>query len=259
MDIKLPSDVIFKIMEVPITNGVLSAGLVSLLLISFALVVRMNLSLVPGRLQLSVEMVLGYFMGQIEGAYRSERLAKILMPFFLTTFFFLAVMNQFSVLPLVNQIVVDNGGDLTPLFRTATTDMSLPFAMALFVVIVSQVWAFILHPIRHIGNYFRFHVFFKMKSIKELPFAIIEFLLGFLDIIGEIAKVVSLSARLFGNIFAGEVMYVVIVGLASFTQFLLPIPFVVLSIFSGFVQAFVFAFLSLQFMAITLDGVADES
>lgn len=242
---------------IPITNSILAALLVSVLIIVIAVVMRLQLSLVPGRLQLSLEMILGYFLDQLEGSYKSEKKARILLPFFLTLFLFLMFMNQFSIFPLVNELVVSTGEGTVKLLRISTSDMSLPFAMALFVVLTSQVWAFVMHPIKHVSNYFRFHVFFQMKSIKELPFVIIEFLLGFLDIIGEIAKVISLSARLFGNIFAGEVMYLVIISLASFTQFVFPIPFVVLGIFSGFVQAFVFAFLSLQFMAITLDGVSE--
>jgi F-type H+-transporting ATPase subunit a len=88
--------------------------------------------------------------------------------------------------------------------------------------------------------------------------AFVEAFVGLLNIVGEMAKVVSLAARLFGNVFAGNVMVVVIIGLSAFTQFLVPIPFLVLSIFSGLVQAFVFTLLSIQFIALSIDGAMDE-
>jgi len=260
ISISLKSDVIVELFGViPITNSVLAAVFTSLLLILVALIVRAGSGIVPSKLQLIAEMTVGYFNDQMKVAYKKDKRAKMLLPFYLTMFLFLIFVNQFSVLPLVNQLVVEGtSGDIVSLFRTGSTDLSLPLAMALFVVITSQVWAFAMHPIRHVGNYFRFHEFFKIRKLGDIPFAFIEFFLGLLDIIGEIAKVVSLSARLFGNIFAGEVMYLVIINLAVFTQFVLPIPFVVLSIFSGFVQAYVFAFLTLQFMAITLAGVEPD-
>ncbi|MDQ5919617.1 MAG: F-type H+-transporting ATPase subunit a [Patescibacteria group bacterium] len=79
--------------------------------------------------------------------------------------------------------------------------------------------------------------------------------MGLLDIIGELAKILSLSARLFGNIFAGDVMILVIVSLSTYTQFFVPLPFLALSIFSGFVQAFVFSLLSIQFLSGTITSV----
>ena len=84
-------------------------------------------------------------------------------------------------------------------------------------------------------------------------------MLGLLDIIGELAKVISLSARLFGNILAGELIILIIAGLAAFTPFFIPIPFFVLSIFSGVVQTFVFVLLSIGFMSTTINSVKDEA
>ena len=84
--------------------------------------------------------------------------------------------------------------------------------------------------------------------------AFLEFFLGLLDIIGEVAKLASLSTRLFGNMFAGSIIVLIIGGLASFTQFIVPMPFIVLGILSGFVQAFVFVMLSIIFISSTLQG-----
>jgi F-type H+-transporting ATPase subunit a len=94
----------------------------------------------------------------------------------------------------------------------------------------------------------------KIRSPKQAFDAVLGLFLGALDIIGEFAKVLSLSGRLFGNLFAGDVMVAVIISLASFTQFIVPIPFMFLSIFSGIVQAAVFTMLSILFIAGTSGG-----
>ncbi|PIV90934.1 hypothetical protein COW46_00275 [Candidatus Gracilibacteria bacterium CG17_big_fil_post_rev_8_21_14_2_50_48_13] len=252
--IRLPADVLFTLGPVPITNAMLSMWLVTLGIIVVAILVRLGMRVVPSRAQIVLEMGIGYFYDALTDAFGTQKRALKYLPFIFTLFLMLAVMNQFSVFPLLTSIVVD--GDVN-LFRVATSDWSLTLTLALITVIGSQVIAFVAHPIRHIGNYFRFHLFFKVKTPMELFLACIEFALGLLDIISEIAKVISLSARLFGNILAGEVLMIIIVGLTAYTQFILPIPFVILSIFSGFVQAFVFAFLSLQFMSGVITAVDD--
>jgi len=90
---------------------------------------------------------------------------------------------------------------------------------------------------------------FKVRSVAGLLKALLDIFLGFMDIIGELAKIVSLSARLFGNVFAGEAMVAVITGISAYTQFIVPMPFYILSAFSGLIQALVFAILALSFIS----------
>jgi F-type H+-transporting ATPase subunit a len=110
-------------------------------------------------------------------------------------------------------------------------------------------------PLKHIGNFIKVKQFFKIKSLKDLPMAFLDFFLGLLDIVGEVAKLASLSTRLFGNIFAGMVIIMIIQGLSAYSQFLAPVPFLVLSTLSGFVQAFVFAMLSILFVSSSINAV----
>lgn len=255
--IRLPADILFHIGPVPITNSVFAFWLVSLLLIAFAVYVRVTAKMVPTRIQVALEMLFSYFYDALTDAFGSQKRAMKYFPYIVTLFLMLVLVNQFSVFPIVNSLVVNSVDGQINLFRVSAADWSLPMTLALITVIGAQLIAFTAHPIRHLGNYFRFHVFFKVRSPMELFMAIIEFFLGLLDIVSEIAKVISLSARLFGNILAGEVLMIIIVGLTAYTQFILPIPFVVLSMFSGFVQAFVFAFLSLQFISGVVTAVDD--
>jgi len=88
--------------------------------------------------------------------------------------------------------------------------------------------------------------------------AFLEFFLGLLDIVGEFAKLASLSTRLFGNVFAGSIIVGIIGGITTYTQLLVPIPFVILGILSGVVQAFVFAMLAILFISSTLNSVSPQ-
>ncbi len=254
-DISLKSPNVLEFGSFHITNTALGGFLTTALLIVFIFYIVRNAKLIPGRLQIISEMTVKMFYDFLIEAYGSKKRALKYLPFFVTMFLFLILANQFSVIPLINQIVT---GDGSLLFRVSTADYSQPIALALISIIGSHIIAFSISPIRHIGNFIKIEPFIKARSIKDIANACFEFFLGVLDIIGEFAKFISISSRLFGNIFAGEVMITVIAGIASWTAYVLPIPFIALSIFSGFVQAYVFAVLALNFMAGTVTAAEPD-
>lgn len=212
-------------------------------------VLNRKVSLVPGRLQVAFEAMLNFFYEGLVNAYGDEKRARKYLPLILGLFIFLLIANQFTIIPFVQSIVVDqSGAESVPLFRNPTSHLALPVALALIVLLVSHVIAFTISPLRHIGNFIKLHLFLKVRSFKDFANALLENFLSLLDIVGEVAKVVSLACRLFGNVFAGEVMVAVIAGLSIYTQFIVPIPFYVLSIFSGLIQALVFAILAMAYI-----------
>jgi F-type H+-transporting ATPase subunit a len=142
-----------------------------------------------------------------------------------------------------------------PVFRVPTANLALTVGLALAVVVAANILAFSISPIRHIQQFIVIKPLLAARTPSAFGLAFIDFFLGFLNIISEFAKVFSLSFRLFGNIFAGEVMVAVIAGLSAYTHFIAPIPFVALSIFSGFIQAFVFVLLSIQYIAGSIAAV----
>ncbi len=121
---------------------------------------------------------------------------------------------------------------LVPYVRAATTDLNLTIGLALLVIIWSQIIGF-----RRLG--FKYVRRFALPSITGMK--AIDLFVGILEFISEFAKIISLSFRLFGNIFAGQVLLFVMAFLISF---LLPLPFFGLELFVGFMQAFVFAILT---------------
>jgi F-type H+-transporting ATPase subunit a len=124
----------------------------------------------------------------------------------------------------------------TPLLRPPSTDLNFTLALALITVIMTQVYGFkILGVGKQLGRYF---------TLKDGPIGLI---VGLLELLLEPLRVISLSFRLFGNVFAGEVLLVVIGFLLPVVG---PIPFYFLEIFVGFIQAYVFAFLTLMYFTL---------
>ncbi|HID33640.1 MAG TPA: F0F1 ATP synthase subunit A [Anaerolineae bacterium] len=136
---------------------------------------------------------------------------------------------------------------LTPYVRAAATDLNLTIGLALLVVIWSHVIGF-----RRLGaKYARRFALPVITGMKP-----IDFFVGVLEFISEFAKIISLSFRLFGNIFAGQVLLFV---MAFLVAFLLPLPFMGLELFVGFMQAFVFAILTfIYFEQATHSHAGDE-
>lgn len=244
-DIRLPADILFSLGPVGITNGHLAAFAITLGFLLVGLISFRRFRLVPGRIQSGIEMLTEFMLEQVENAFGDKETAHKFFPLLMTSLLFILIANQFSLIPLVGNIVA---GD-THVLRSPTSDLAMTIALSLFVVVLANVLAFSIAPLHHIGSFIKIAPIFKARSFGQFAQALLDFLLGLLDIISEFAKIISLGGRLFGNIFAGEVMVAVIAGLSVYTQFLAPIPFLFLSIFSGLVQAFVFVLLATQFIA----------
>lgn len=247
-DIKLPDDILFTIGSIGISNGVFTAFTITIVLVIFGLLLRSRLNIIPSRIQLAVEMLIEYVMGLLEQAFEDKDEARRYFPLIMSLMFYIGIANQFVLIPLVAHITL---GDVH-LFRMPTSVLGGTIALSILIVLLAQFLAFKASPIGYIGNFIRLKPLFKARKPAEFANALLEIFLGVLDIIGEIAKVVSLGARLFGNIFAGEVMVAVIASLSIWTMYLVPIPFMVLSIFAALVQTLVFVLLSTQFIAASL-------
>src|SRR5262249_25414011 len=125
---------------------------------------------------------------------------------------------------------------ITPWVRPAPTDLNLTIALAIISVIATQIYGFrLLGPELQLGRYF---------TLRDGP---IGLFVGILEAILELARVISFSFRLFGNIFAG---YVLLLVMAFLIPALGPVPFLLLEVLIGLVQAFVFAMLTLVFMTL---------
>lgn len=258
INISIAPDVLGTIAGLPITSSFLSSIFVTLILFVFVFYVRAKLAIVPGNAQIVAESIVGFFYKQLVEAYKSEERAKRYLPLIVGLFMFILLSNQFTLIPLVQSVVLDD----VNVFRAPTSHFSLTVALALITFFVSNIIAIGMSPLKWVTNFVKIGELLKVRSFGDLMQALLDIFLGVLDIIGELAKVISLSARLFGNIFAGEVMVVVIAGLSTYTRFLVPAPFYALGLLSGLIQALVFAVLSLSFisgMHTTIEAAKDDA
>ena len=178
-------------------------------------------------------------------------------------FLFILVSNWMGLFPGVGTIGFVEAGEhgkvFVPLLRGATADLNTTLAIGLFAVVMSHVVGVVT-----VGAWNHFNKFINLKAILEIPKKIkqdpmilminpIKIFVGLIEVIGEVAKVASLSLRLFGNVFAGEVL---IASMMALSAFILPLPFMFLELIVGIVQALVFAILTLAFMSIAT--IAEE-
>lgn len=236
----------FELSGFSVSNAMVSSYVVLAILLVFLLILKSRLRIVPGRVQVAMEGIVLFFYNGLIDAYGSEKRARKHLPLIVGLFLFILICNQFTIIPFSQSIVTEGG---TGFFRNPTSHFALPIMMALVVFFVSHIIALTTNPIKHFRNFIKLGLFLKVRSFKDFGNALFENFISILDLIGEVAKVVSLSARLFGNVFAGEVMVAVISGLSVYTQFIVPLPFYVLSIFSGMIQALVFAILAMAFIS----------
>jgi len=258
-NIALTPNVVFKIANViPVTSGHLAVLLLTSIIAIWGLITVRNLKLIPTGNQMLWEGLWNMFSREVQGSFTNKKLADKITPLILTFFIIILFSNIFGLYPLINSIILnsDTAKDATmKIFTTPTAHWSMTIALTLVILITSHLIGFYAHPLKYLGNYVRIGSIFKMKKFSDIGQVFLDLFLGTLDIIGELAKVISLSCRLFGNIVAGELMAVVIMGIASFSQFLIPIPFIILSLFSGIIQAVVFAFLSIQYISSAASSV----
>jgi len=244
LNISLSPEILFHIGNMPITNTLIGSFLISLAIIIFVLYLNRTLSKdKPGKLQNLIELLISEAFDFTESIIGTKEKAKKIFPLAFTMFIFILISNLITFIPGQAAITLNHGGETVSIFRAAMADYGLVFMMTMITVILIQVVAVAVHgPFGYIGKFFNF------KS----P---LSFFLGLMDIVGELAKIVSLSFRLFGNIFAGEVLGAVMLFLAPF---FIPLPFLFLGLLSAVVQAFVFAVLTVVFIKLASEIEEDE-
>jgi F-type H+-transporting ATPase subunit a len=213
----------------------------------------------PRGIQNLFEIILEQALELADSVTGNRKKTEKFLPIVLALFLFILVNNWLGLLPGVGTIgfVQNEGGHsvFVPLLRGATADLNTTLAISLFAVIMSHIFGVIT-----LGIWKHFNKFVNIKALIEIPKKFmkdptiamvnpIKAFVGLIEIIGEIAKVASLSLRLFGNIFAGEVL---LASMMALFAFLLPLPFMFLELIVGIVQALVFAILTLAFMSIAV-------
>jgi len=250
----LQPEILFYIASFPITNTMINAWLAIVIFLVLGFFIRKNARLKPGKLQNAAEFFLELLLGYFDQVTGDRKRTIRFLPLVGSIFFFILLSNWLGLMPGTGSITVGHNF----LFRPANTDLNLTVAMALIAVISSHIYGLITVGVfTHLNKFIQIGTL--VKSLKKGPVAIftaiIELGVGFLEIISEMAKVLSLSLRLFGNIFAGEVLITVI---SSLVGILVPTPFMMLELLVGIIQAGVFAMLTLVYLTIATEKVQQE-
>jgi F-type H+-transporting ATPase subunit a len=234
----------------PITNSMVVTWIVAVLLIVFSRVATRDMKHVPQGAQNFLEWLIGGLYGFLEDIIGSH-LVKRTFWFFATIFIFILAANWVSLIPGVGTIGWGHqtaGGFRVsdPLFRGANADLNMTLAMALVFFGCWIVWA-----LREVGPVGFLKELFAPKGetagLLKLLMVVVFFAVGCLEIISILFRPVSLSFRLYGNIFAGENMLEAMATLVPGLGWLLPIPFYFLELLVGLVQALVFMLLTAVF------------
>ncbi len=229
-EISLKAQQLFSLGSYSVTNGLLLTLVVSLILITFSLVLKSKIKIIPGKLQGTVEMGVESLLNLMESTLGSAQKAKKYFPLVATIFIFILFSNLLGIFPGVGSLWIENGGKEVPLFRSPAADLNFTLAFAVISVLMTNIIGMAAVGVfKHLGKFFNF----------SNP---INFFIGILELISEIAKIISLTFRLFGNVFAGEVLLTIIFFLAPY---FIPLPFMFLEIFVGMIQAFIFAMITL--------------
>lgn len=222
-----------------VTNTLVSTLLVDAVIVALVFVVFKNMSLVPAGIQSVFESAIEYLHDltvQISGSK-----AKTIFPWFASFFFFIVFANLIALLPGFGTIGFweaakhgEKGKELVPLFRAVTSDFNTTLALGTVSIVATHVIA-----LRYNGV-----LGYLKKFLSVNP---IYLFIGILEFALEGVKVFSLAFRLFGNIFAGEVVLATVGGLFAFIA---PIPFLLLEVIVAVVQALVFSMLTMVFMSL---------
>lgn len=238
--VSLKPDTLFTIGSFPVTNSLISAYSVSFFLIIITFIATRKMKQVPGKLQLLFETLFTFAYDFVLNTTKNEKLTKHFFPVFMTLILFFWTANLANFLPGLLAIEV-NGHHL---YRPALADYALVVGVTLLMFIFSQFTV-----MKFVG----FKIYFKKYFNVSSP---IKFFVGILELIGEFARIISLSFRLFGNIFSEEVLMLVMLALAPF---LAPVPFALLGLLTSTIQALLFPMLILLFVNIAVEEGQHEA
>ncbi len=252
--VPLAAEPIFQIGNFPVTNAMLNAWIATVFFVLVAFVASRRTSLVPRGVHNVIEALIAGLLDQVQKVTEDRKRAKAFFPLVATIFLFVLVSNWMGLIPGTGSIgiygLMHGEMELIPLFRPATSDLNLTLAIAVLSVVVTHIAGTrVLGVASHVSKFFNIRGVFR--AVRKGPMAIvvagIEFFVGLLEVIGEFAKTLSLSLRLFGNVFAGEILIGVMMSLVAFV---IPIPFIFLEILVGVIQATVFAMLVLVYLTV---------
>lgn len=241
LHITLAPEVLGHIGSLPITNTLVTAVLVTLLLIIVGFFAGRRLKLIPGKFQTLMETLLGGVLDYMEEVLGDKKAALRFFPLIITLFLFILTANWLGLFPGVNSIGIWHEEDghhvLQSFLYPVSTDLNVTIALAVIAFLVIETAGIVmLGFLKYAGKFVNFR-------------SPLQFFIGIIELFSELARLVSFSFRLFGNIFAGKVLILVAI---AFVPVILPVPLMLFEVLAGFIQAAIFALLTLFFIKLAI-------
>lgn len=243
----LAAEPIAQLGPITITNSMLTSVLVIALLALLAWLGTRKMKLIPGRYQSLLEMIVEFLLDLAEDT-AGKRVGRKIFPLVATFFIFILAANWIGLLPGFGSSITvaalegaEHGAEhaaRVPLFRAANADLNMTAAMALLSITVVQISGVLVNGVK--------------GYLKHLTSPA---MLTPVHIISEFSHIISLAARLFGNIFGGEVLVTVMYGLVPI---LVPTVFLGLEVLFGFIQALIFTVLSIVYIALATSSEHED-
>lgn len=231
---------VFTIGGYSITNSMFYGWICSIVIIALLVAARKRLTLTGGRgpAQL-VEAGVEFIVNTLSNSLASRSIAVRYAPFFTTLFFFILLSNWFGLLPGVGHSLQYNE---TNLLRPFTADLNGTLAMALFGMIVVQMIAIRESGFKNYGKHY-----FPGKLTNPATY-----LIGVFEIFSEFTRLITLGLRLFLNVAVGEILIAVFATLGGYAGPVAALPFTLLEIFVGLLQAYIFVVLCAAYLALAI-------
>lgn len=244
--VEVAPQALWHVGPIAITNTFFMTLVVMALLLIVGTIIARTATIIPSAIQSIFEIIVEFMLGLVEGT-AGKRLGRKIFPLIGGLFIFIITANYIELLPGLGTFGLNRNVEgnevLVPFLRPPTSDLSLTIAMALVSYITFQYLG-----IASLG------VKGRLKHLAT-PFFVFP-----IEVISELSRIVSLSFRLFGNIFAGDVLLTVMYAIGAALKFtviglLIPVVFLYLEVLFGFVQSLVFALLTLIYISL---AAADE-
>lgn len=276
---KLSTEPIFSLGplgDVYLTNTLISLLIVFAIVLLLAFGINRSLKsggLVPKGVSGFMELIYEFFYNSTESA--AGKWTKVIIPWFLSIFIVVLIANLFEVIPGVDTVgimhhahagegndiasigggwskLLPDKGDyvLTPFVRVLSTDLNFTLAIALISVIMTQVIGVRAQGLGYFSKFINFTTMFKKPF-----FGFMDFIVGILELISEMAKIISFTFRLFGVMFSGFVLLSLVIAMVPI---FVPSLIFFFELFMGVIQAFVFGMLTMVFMAMATKGHGGE-
>lgn len=261
-----------------LTNTMVAMLLMDVVIIIIALLVRNGArknGLSPKGIAGAFEMIVEMLYNMAESS--AGKFAKKVFPWFATILIMVLFANLIKLLPgfetigileerhegyaieaiggnwfkLVGEESADGGYVLAPFVRALSTDLNFTLALALISVVMTQIIGVQAQGVRYFSKFINFTTMFKKPF-----FGFMDFIVGLLELISELSKILSFTFRLFGNMFAGMVLMALV---GAMVPVFVPSMIMMFELFIGAIQAYVFGMLTLTFMAMATQGHSAEA